>query len=112
MQALPSAFFHQVSSASRMLRAAGLDGEVDERGGAAKRRGPRAGFEIVGRVVPPNGMSRCVCASMPPGSSSNPVASTTLSAARRNAGADFFDRFAVDQHVGREVNRGVTTVPC
>src|ERR1035438_8408280 len=29
-------------------------------------------------LVPPKGMSRCVCASMPPGRSNNPVASTTV----------------------------------
>ena len=48
MQALPSAFFHQVSSASRMRAAAGLDGEIDDGGGAAEGRGARAGLEIVG----------------------------------------------------------------
>ncbi len=31
-------------------------------------------------VVPPNGMSRCVCTSMPPGITSLPEASTTVSA--------------------------------
>ena len=30
------------------LRAARLDGEIDDGGGAAERRGARAGFEIVG----------------------------------------------------------------
>ena len=30
-------------------------------------------------VVPPNGMSRCVCTSMPPGSTSLPEASMVLS---------------------------------
>ena len=33
-------------------------------------------------VVPPKGMSRCVCTSMPPGMTSIPEASITLSAGR------------------------------
>ena len=54
-------------------------------------------------VVPPKGMSRCVCTSMPPGSSSMPEASITRSAVSAgNAGGDFADAFAVDQDVGRE----------
>ena len=36
-------------------------------------------------VVPPNGMSRWVCTSMPPGSTSLPVASITRSAGRSSA---------------------------
>ena len=38
-------------------------------------------LEVVGRVVPPNGMSRCVCTSMPPGMTYLPAASIVVSAA-------------------------------
>ena len=50
MQALPSAFFHQVSSAVAHLGAARLDGEIDDGCGAADGRGARAGLEVVGGI--------------------------------------------------------------
>ena len=54
-------------------------------------------------VVPPNGMSRCVCASMPPGSSSMPGGVQHFMAGLgRNARAHFLDRLAFDQHIRRE----------
>ena len=45
-------------------RSARLHGEVDDRSRPADGRRPCAGFEIVADVVPPNGMSRWVCASI------------------------------------------------
>ena len=48
MQALPSAFFHQVSSASRMRVPRAWMAKSTMRGGAAERRRAGAGFEIVG----------------------------------------------------------------
>src|ERR1035441_1294512 len=61
MHALPSAFFHQTSSASRM-------------------RVPRGWMAKSTMVVPPNGMSRWVWQSMPPGRTYMPAASMTLAA--------------------------------
>ncbi len=81
MHALPSAFFHHVSSAVRIFvpRAWIAKSTIVVVPPIAAARVPvsksSADFD------PPNGMSRCVCASMPPGSTSSPVASTTLSAA-------------------------------
>ena len=70
------------------------------------------------RCVPPNGISMCVCASMPPGITYLPVASMTVSRAaigaeQRRAGREHGrDRLAVDQHV-RDARDpvAVTTVP-
>ena len=45
----------------------------------AAARWPDSTSSIV--VVPPNGMSRCVCGSTPPGSTYLPLASITVSAA-------------------------------
>ena len=71
--------------------------------------------------VPPNGISMCVCTSIPPGSTYLPVASMTRSAAiadgssarparRRQPAAAIFS--PVDQHVGGLRARSrVTTVP-
>ncbi len=57
----------------------GLDGEVDERGRAAEGRGDACrSRNRRADVVPPNGMSRCVCTSIPPGITSLPAASITL----------------------------------
>src|ERR1700689_2828193 len=77
MQAFDSAFFHQVSSASRILvpRAWMAKSTMVVVPPMAAARVPVSKSSL--EVVPPNGMSRCVCASMPPGSSSMPVASTT-----------------------------------
>src|SRR6202167_5706164 len=77
MHAFDSAFFHQVSSASRILvpRAWMAKSTVGVVAAMAAARVPVSKSSL--EVVPPNGMSRCVCASMPPGSSSMPVASTT-----------------------------------
>ena len=52
-------------------------------------------------VVPPKGMSRWVCTSMPPGSTSRPVASTTVWPAAGMPGRDFADRLAFNEDVGR-----------
>src|SRR3984885_1200737 len=77
MQALDSAFFHQVSRASRILvpRAwmAKSTRVVVPPMAAARVPVSKSSLE----VVPPKGMSKCVCASMPPGNSSMPVASST-----------------------------------
>jgi hypothetical protein len=63
-------------------------------------------------VVPPNGMSRCVCASIPPGSSSSPEASNhSITRFRRDARAHLLDLFALHQDVGGRVDSAVTTVP-
>src|SRR5579863_8472769 len=81
MQALPSAFFHQVSSAVRILV---------PRAWMAKSTmvvvPPMAAARVPVRKssadwVPPKGMSRWVWASMPPGRSKRPVASMTVEAA-------------------------------
>ena len=94
-------------------RAARLDGEIDDAGGAAERRGAGAGLEIVGDVVPPNGMSRCVWQSMPPGMTYMPVASMTRVGGRRGDArrATSWMRLAFDQDVGQ---RGVArpSPPC
>ena len=50
-------------------------------------------------VVPPNGMSRCVWTSMPPGKHVLPVASMTRSAVHRQRRADRRDLLAVDEDV-------------
>jgi len=63
-----------------------LDGEIDERGGAAESRGDRAGLEIVGAGGAPKGMSRWVWTSMPPGITKLPVASMTRPAFSVEAG--------------------------
>ena len=51
-------------------------------------------------VVPPNGMSRCVCGSTPPGSTYLPVASMTLSACDVERLADEGDPLVLDVDVG------------
>ncbi len=81
MQALPSAFFHHVSSAVRIFvpRAWMAKSTIVVVPPIAAARVPVS--KSSAELVPPKGMSRCVCASMPPGSSSRPVASTTVSAA-------------------------------
>src|ERR1035438_2372814 len=80
MQALPSAFFHQTSRASRMRA---------PRGWMAKSTmvvvPPKAAARVPVRkssalIVPPKGMSRWVWQSMPPGRTYMPVASMTLAA--------------------------------
>src|SRR5580658_147668 len=75
MQALPSAFFHQVSSASRILvpRAWMAKSTMVVVPPMAAARVPVSKSSL--EVVPPKGMSRWVCASMPPGSNSMPEAS-------------------------------------
>ena len=84
--------------------AAGLDGEIDDAGGAAERRGASAGFEIVGDWWCRRTACRGGCGtSMPPGRTYMPVASMTLvGGIRGHAGADFVDEFAFDQDVGAE----------
>src|SRR5579885_1012343 len=78
MQARPSAFFHQVSRASRMRvpRAwmAKSTSVVVPPKAAARVPVSKSSLD----VVPPKGMSRCVWASMPPGRRSMPVASSVL----------------------------------
>ena len=48
-------------------------------------------------TVPPNGMSRCVCGSTPPGSTYLPPASITLSACDVERLADQRDALALDE---------------
>ena len=63
--------------------------------------------------VPPNGSSKWVCASMPPGTTYLPVASMTVStlparswpSSVRAGREDGDDRLAVDEHVGRGCGR-------
>ena len=78
MQALPSAFFHQVSSASRIFVPFGWMAKstivVVPPKAAARVPVSKSSAD----VVPPKGMSRCVCASMPPGKISKPDASTMV----------------------------------
>src|ERR1035441_7226698 len=80
MEARFSAFFHQLSSASRIFMprawmAKSIRVVVPPKA-AARVPVSKSSLE----VVPPKGMSRCVCTSMPPGSSSMPEASITRSA--------------------------------
>ena len=72
MQALPSAFFHHVSSAARILvpRAWMAKSTIVVVPPIAAARVPVR--KSSADCEPPKGMSRCVCASMPPGSSSRP----------------------------------------
>src|SRR5208337_123284 len=81
MFALPSAFFHHVSSAWRMRvpRAWMAKSTMVVVPPKAAARVPVS--KSSAEVVPPNGMSRCVCASIPPGITYRPFASITLSAA-------------------------------
>ena len=65
-------------------------------------------------VVPPNGMSRCVCASMPPGRTYLPVASMVVShvPAGRGAGAKMAAIFPSTMATSAAyVSTAVTTVP-
>ena len=50
-------------------------------------------------VVPPNGMSRCVCTSTPPGSTYLPDASITRSASIASSAADGRDPLVLDEDV-------------
>src|SRR5271157_3526854 len=81
MAARPSAFFHQVSSASRIRvpRAWMAKSTMVVVPPNAAARVPLS--KSSAEVVPPNGMSRWVCASIPPGITYSPLASITLSAA-------------------------------
>ena len=81
-------------------RAAGLDGEIDDAGGAAEGGGAGAGLEIIGRGGAAEGMSRCVWASMPPGMMYMPVASIMRAAAASGIPRDFLDGLAFDQDIG------------
>ena len=80
MHALPSAFFHQVSSASRMRvpRAWMAKSTMLVVPPKAAARVPVSKSSAL--VVPPNGMSRWVWQSMPPGRTYMPAASITLPA--------------------------------
>ena len=112
MEALSSAFFHQVSSASRIRVPLGWMAKsisvVVPPNAAAFVPVSKSSLD----VVPPKGMSRWVWTSMPPGSSSIPVASMTVSrGSGRNSGAISLMRFAFDQmSAGRSLST-VTTVP-
>ena len=111
MQALHSAFFHQVSSASRILvpRAWMAKSTMVVVPPKAAARVPVSKSSL--DVVPPNGMSRCVWASMPPGSSSMPVASSTCARHRRESGRDFLEWPPSIKTSAAKVFSAVTTVP-
>ena len=101
MQALPSAFFHHVSSAVRILvpRAWMAKSTIVVVPPIAAARVPVS--KSSAELVPPKGMSRWVWASMPPGKQQQ--AGRIYDCFRRacgNAGADFFDGCAVDQQIG------------
>ena len=104
MQALPSAFFHQVSSASRIFVPRAWMAKSTMRGGAAERRGARAGFEIVGARWCRRRACRDACARRcRRAARSMPVASMIVCRrVCRDAGAHFLDALAFDQQVGRE----------
>src|SRR4051812_47675943 len=112
MQALPSAFFHHVSSASRIRV---------PRPWIAKSTmvvvPPKAAARVpVSKssddVVPPNGMSRCVWQSMPPGITYIPDASITVSpsAADNPARTSRIRSPSMSTSAGK-VSVAVTTVP-
>ena len=83
--------------------AAGLDGEIDDGGGAAERRRARAGFEIVARSGAAEGHVEMRVHVDAAGQQQHAGGVEHLSpAARGNARADFLDAFAFDQNVGRE----------
>ncbi len=99
MAALPSAFFIQVSQAWRrvwpLYWMAKSTIEVVPPKAAAIVPDSKSSAE----VEPPNGMSRCVCTSMPPGSTYLPVASIVLSAGSRDRRPDRRDLLVLDQDV-------------
>ena len=114
MQALPSAFFHQVSSASRIFVPRAWMAKSTMRRGAAERRRARAGLEIVGasraaerhvemRVrVDAAGQARTFRRHRSPSAADSPES-------RR---APRWIALAFDQHVGRHrLARALTTVP-
>ena len=84
-----------------------LHGEVDD-AWSCRHTPPRAcrSRKSSDAVVPPNGRSMCVCGSMPPGMTSLPVASMSLSASIVEVLADQGDRAAVDEDVGDVVVDG------
>ena len=107
MAALPSAFFAHVSSAwcsvwPRYWMAKSTIDVVPPKAAAIVPDSKSSAD-----VVPPNGMSRWVCTSMPPGSTSLPVASITAIGREVERGADRRDALAVDEDVALiEIGRG------
>ena len=77
-----------------------LQREVDRRR-ASERRRARAGREIVGQKLPPNGRSMWVCTSTAPGITYRPVASIVRSGST-TCRPDRRDLLPVDQDVGRD----------
>ena len=107
MQALPSAFFHQVSSASRMRVPRAWMAKSTMRGGAAEGRGARAGFEIVGAGGAAEGHVEMGVAIDAAGEDVHAGGVDDFGRRSfRDAGADFLDDFAFDQDVGGECVRG------
>ena len=93
-------------------RALGLDREIDQRSGPAEGRGAVPVSKSSLEVVPPNGMSRCVWTSMPPGSRSMPVASITSASHVDQKARRISNALAFDQNIGRCASCvAVTTVP-
>ena len=82
-------------------RAARLDGEIDDGGGAAEGRGAGAGFEIVGAGGAAEGHVEVRVAIDAAGEDVHAGRVDDLGGGvRGDAGADFLDEFAFDQHVG------------
>ncbi len=93
-------------------RAARLDGEIDDGGGAAEGSGARAGFEIVGRR---GAAERHVEMGVDIDAAGHHVHSCRVDhrrrGIRRNAGAHLANALAFDQNVGGVGSVAVTTVP-
>ena len=101
MQALPSAFFHHVSSADAHFGAARLNGEVDNRRRPADGRGPRTGQEVVGGFRAAEGHIEMSVRIDATGQQQQPARIHHLvRRAGRNARANLLDRRAVDQQIG------------
>ena len=97
---MPSLLASQVSSASRHGVAHGLQGEIDDGGGAAYGGGHGAGAVVVGRDGSAEGHIEMGVHVDAAGHDQQALGIDDGVAGGINAGADLGDGFAVEQHVG------------